>query len=133
MDKNYRNLINDSIKLDFGDYKEIRLEENISSRITYNGKERENISINSRLGGSVRAMANGGWGFSSFNDIYQAPLKMKETINLAKYNSNETFAIEKGNPIETTVKPILKKDPRKINLDEKINYTLYLFSFCSQL
>ena len=120
MDKNYRNLINDSIKLDFSDYKEIRLEENISSRITYNGKERENISINSRLGGSVRAMANGGWGFSSFNDIYQAPLKMKETINLAKYNSNETFAIEKGNPIETTVKPILKKDPRKINLDEKI-------------
>ncbi len=60
MNNNYENLINDVLKTGNGDYKEIRLEENKSSRITYSGKVRENISINSRLGGSVRAMANGG-------------------------------------------------------------------------
>ena len=103
MNNNYENLINDVLKTGNGDYKEIRLEENKSSRITYSGKVRENISINSRLGGSVRAMANGGWGFSSFNDIYQAPQKMKETLTLAKYNSNELFEIEKNNPIRTKI------------------------------
>ncbi len=121
MNNNYENLINDVLKTGNGDYKEIRLEENKSSRITYSGKVRENISINSRLGGSVRAMANGGWGFSSFNDIYQAPKKMKETLTLAKYNSNELFEIEKNDPIITKVSPVLKKDPRKIKLSEKIN------------
>ena len=45
MNNNYKNLINDVLKTGNGDYKEIRLEENKSSRITYSGKVRENISI----------------------------------------------------------------------------------------
>ena len=43
MNNNYENLINDVLKTGNGDYKEIRLEENKSSRITYSGKVRENI------------------------------------------------------------------------------------------
>ena len=49
MNNNYENLINDVLKTGNGDYKEIRLEENKSSRITYSGKVRENISINSKI------------------------------------------------------------------------------------
>ena len=67
-------------------------------------------------------MANGGWGFSSFNDIYQAPQKMKETLTLAKYNSNELFEIEKNNPIRTKILPVLKKDPRKNNIIAFISF-----------
>ena len=100
MNTKFKNIISETLKQSKSNYKEIRIEESLSTRINYNGDKRENISINSQLGGSVRSMANGGWGFSSFNDINKAPEKMKESIELAKYNTNPSFEIYKNNPVK---------------------------------
>ena len=121
MNSNYKNIISETLKNQQSEYKEIRIEESISTRINYSGVKRENISINSQLGGSVRSMANGGWGFSSFNDISKAPEKMKESIELAKYNTNPSFEIYKNNPVKVEIKPVIKKDPRSIKLKDKID------------
>tara|TARA_B110001454_G_scaffold74706_1_gene72272 strand:- start:16140 stop:17510 length:1371 start_codon:yes stop_codon:yes gene_type:complete len=121
MNSNYKNIISETLKNQQSKYKEIRIEESISTRINYSGVKRENISINSQLGGSVRSMANGGWGFSSFNDISKAPEKMKESIELAKYNTNPSFEIYKNNPVKVEIKPVIKKDPRSIKLKDKID------------
>ena len=120
MNKNYKSIIGESLKLNKGDYKEIRIEENISTRINYNGKTRENVSINSHFGGSVRSMCKGGWGFTSFNDIQKAPEKMKECIELANYNNNTEFNLAKNDPTKISLPPIVKKDPRSIKLNDKI-------------
>jgi TldD protein len=48
---------------------EIRLEERNTSTVQYTGKELEDIGARTRLGGSARALVNGGWRFVSFNDI----------------------------------------------------------------
>ena len=61
MEKNIKNIISDSLKINGGEYKEIRIEENNSTRITYRGDSRENISINSGIGGCARVYSNGGW------------------------------------------------------------------------
>ncbi len=53
------------------DYCEIRLHEGSSSSVNYSGKELEDIGERSGLGGCVRVLRNGGWGFASFNDIHQ--------------------------------------------------------------
>ena len=80
MEKDIKNIISDSLKIKGGENRENRIEENNSTRITYRGDSRENISINSGIGGCARVYSNGGWGFSSFNDIYQSKNKMAEAI-----------------------------------------------------
>ena len=45
MNNNYKNIIEKTLGHSKGDYKEIRIEESVSTRINYNGKVRENVSI----------------------------------------------------------------------------------------
>src|SRR4030042_6494941 len=51
------------------DYIEVRLEESQSTRIVYRGPRLEEIGRTSSIGGNVRALVRGGWGFVSFNNI----------------------------------------------------------------
>ena len=121
MDSDYKNLIEDALLKNPKLYKEIRIEENTSTRIQYKGKTRENISISSNVGGCTRALVNGGWGFSSFNDITKAPNKMSESIELAKFNNNNYNHSKNLSDTKLSVPPTIKKDPRKIKLSEKID------------
>lgn len=121
MQKNYKNIMQESLDFKNAEYKEIRIEETVSTRINYNGKSRENVSINSHFGGSARSMSKGGWGFTSFNEIDLAPSKMKESIELANFSQNSAFEIHKNHPQKVALPAEVKKDPRKISLSEKIN------------
>ena len=98
MNNNYKNIIEKTLGHSKGDYKEIRIEESVSTRINYNGKVRENVSINSHFGGSVRSLSKGGWGFASFNDITKAPEKMQAATDLANYSNNPTINLKESTP-----------------------------------
>src|SRR3990172_6503623 len=59
-----------------------RLEEARATRLQYRGKEIEEVETTASLGGNVRALVKGAWGFVSFNDI--PGLKgLKEKVALA--------------------------------------------------
>ncbi len=62
-------LIKNALKSAKADHIEIHIQEGRGTGITYVGKELESIGETSGLGGSVRALVNGGWGFVAFNDI----------------------------------------------------------------
>ena len=121
MEKDIKNIISDSLKINGGEYREIRIEENNSTRITYRGDSRENISINSGIGGCARVYSNGGWGFSSFNDIYQSKNKMAEAISLSKLNSSKSIDFEKNSVGKVLLPARSIKNPKNISLNEKIN------------
>ena len=123
MNNNYKNIIEKTLGHSKGDYKEIRIEESVSTRINYNGKVRENVSINSHFGGSVRSLSKGGWGFASFNDITKAPEKMQAATDLANYSNNPTINLKESTPKKVSLPAEIKKDPRKISLSEKIEIT----------
>lgn len=55
------------------DYIEARLEESQRSHITYRGKELESAGQSTAVGGNIRALVKGGWGFVSFNDLNDLP------------------------------------------------------------
>ncbi len=57
------------LKKSRSDYLEARFEENQTSHITYRGKGLESIGRATAGGGNVRALAKGGWGFTSFNSF----------------------------------------------------------------
>ncbi len=67
------------------DYLEARLEESETSQITYRGKKLESIGRAADIGGNVRALVNGGWGFSSFNDFADLPGKIEMAVRQARF------------------------------------------------
>ena len=61
--------ISQALKGHGADYVEVRIEEGESTRLLYRGRELEDVGMTTSLGGNVRALVNGGWGFVSFNTI----------------------------------------------------------------
>ena len=63
-----RDQISEALKGHGADYVEVRIEEGESTRLLYRGRELEDVGMTTSLGGNVRALVNGGWGFVSFNN-----------------------------------------------------------------
>jgi TldD protein len=74
-----RNLISSALKSHGADYVEIRIEDHERSRISFRGKQVDELSTAHSIGGCVRALASGGWGFVSFNDI----VNLRDHVKLA--------------------------------------------------
>jgi len=96
------------------DYIEAHLEDSISSYITYRGKELETIGKSASVGGNIRALVNGGWGFVSFNSLDNLEQRIKLALEEASLASNEPRQMadvpaivekvaftNKSNPVET--------------------------------
>ena len=82
------------------DYIEARLEESETSYISYRGRELDSIGRASALGGNVRAMAKGGWGFASFNDLSELPSRVEMAVKQAQFAGEGKSQLA---PIESVV------------------------------
>ena len=100
-----RNTIADALKSPGADYIEIRIEESRTSRLVYRGKRLDEVGSTSSVGGNVRALVNGGWGFVSFNDTDN----LKDNVQLAKKEARltgkEDFRLSPVEPVVDIVKP----------------------------
>jgi len=65
------------------DYIEAHLEDSLSSYITYRGKVLESIGKNASVGGNIRALVRGGWGFVSFNSLDDIDKRIKLAVQEA--------------------------------------------------
>ena len=101
------------------DYLEIRVEKKEASTISFFGPVLENIARSNNLGGSVRAMYKGGWGFVSFNDLNELDEKISLAINQAKLVGKANLIIPSSDIKDIIVKVQIKNDPRKVSLKEK--------------
>ena len=110
----------DALKGHDADYIEAHLEESRISHITYRGKQLESIGRTSAVGGNVRALVRGGWGFVSFNDLDDLPSKVDLAVKQARFVGKEESQLA---PVEPAVEvvPALKiaKNPLSIPLAEK--------------
>jgi TldD protein len=66
------------------DYIEAHLEDSTSSYITYRGKVLESIGKSASVGGNIRALVRGGWGFVSFNSLENIDERIKLAIQEAE-------------------------------------------------
>jgi TldD protein len=101
------------------DYIEIRVEEGDSTRLSYRGRELEDIGRSRGAGGCVRALVRSGWGFVSFNSLDDLPAKVAMAVEQARVVGNETSALAPVEPRVATVEPVIKRDPRTVSLAEK--------------
>ncbi|MFQ5956671.1 MAG: TldD/PmbA family protein [Candidatus Brocadiales bacterium] len=112
-------LIKRALKTAKADYLEIRVSEGNSTTINYVGKELEAISEGNSIGGSVRALVNGGWGFAAFNDVEGLSDYTRAAVEQARLlgGGDGTLA-----PVPVTtdhVKLEVELDPGTISLDDK--------------
>jgi len=114
-----RDQIADALKGQVADYIEIRVEESEATRISYRGRELEDIGRTTSLGGNVRAMVKGGWGFVSFNDLSGLRDKVSMAVSQARLVGKEASQLAPVPPAMEVVEPTWAKDPSTIPLSEK--------------
>ncbi len=110
----------DALKGHNADYVEVRLEEGESTRISYRGKDLEDIGRTSSGGGCARALFRGGWGFVSFNDTANLHDKVALAVRQARLVGNETSCLAPVAPVVDIVPARPPKDPTAIPVDDKV-------------
>ncbi len=101
------------------DYCEIRVEDATSTHIGYRTRELESIGTTRALGGSVRAVVNGGWGFVSFNELDGLEEKVAMAVRQARLAAQEETALAPAEPVVEIVKAEVAVDPATVSLSEK--------------
>jgi len=101
------------------DYIEARLEETQTSYISYRGRELDSIGRASAIGGNVRAMVKGAWGFVSFNDFDGLPGRVELAIKQAQFAGSEESRLAPAEPVMDTILTEQDKNPVVIPLAEK--------------
>jgi TldD protein len=114
-----RDEIERALKGHDADYIEIRIEEGDATRIQYRGRELEDIGRTTSLGGNVRALVKGGWGFVSFNNLSNLREKVKIAVKQARMVGREESKLAPVEPVVDVVPPYVKKDPASIPLAQK--------------
>jgi TldD protein len=105
------------------DYADIRYEIRKDTVITFNGNELTQISSNSTDGYVIRALKAGGMSsvvFIKESDAEKAVRKTLENAQLIAKNIEKPVRLAEAEVIRDTFIPILKEDPRKIPVSEKL-------------
>ncbi len=101
------------------DYIEAHLEESQSSHITYRGRELESIDRATAIGGNVRALVKGGWGFVSFNSLDALKNSVELAVKQARLVGNQESQLAQIEPVVDVVPAEIDKNPVAIPLAEK--------------
>ena len=101
------------------DYIEAHLEESQSSYITYRGRELEAIGRATSVGGNIRALVRGGWGFVSFNKLDELPDKVELAVKQAELTGHRESHLAAVEPAVDRVPARADKNPVARPLAEK--------------
>ena len=114
-----RDILQEALKGHRADYVEIRVEESESTRITYRGRDLDEISRGRNLGGNVRALVNGGWGFVSFNELDGLKERVSQAIEQARLVGVEPTRLADTPVRDEIVALSLGTDPSSVPLGAK--------------
>lgn len=102
----------------------IRLEADTRTRVSANKGGLTALSQESDLGGCVRVLVNGRWGFSSFNDLDELPRRVEEAVSLAKLLGKGEVQLAEKRQVEEVVHSCIETSPRQIGIDQKVAQVL---------
>jgi TldD protein len=101
------------------EYIEVHLEESQSSHLTYRGKTLESSDKTASVGGNIRALVKGGWGFVSFNSLDKLEEKARQAVEQARLVGGGEAKIDPSEPIIDRASAELKQNPVDIPLIQK--------------
>jgi len=101
------------------DFLEARLEESESSQIVYRGRMLESVGRNTASGGNVRALVNGGWGFTSFNSFEDIEKRVPLAVDQAASAGKDKSFLAPVTPVQDSVSSGVNRNPVEIPLADK--------------
>ena len=107
-----RDRLTEALKVHDMDYADIRIEDKTESQVVFRGPELDNIGSSRTVGGIVRALYKGGWGYATFNDLTDLESRVKEACATAKLVGKETSQLAAVEPVVDEIKASMKKDFR---------------------
>jgi TldD protein len=114
-----RERIEKALRKSDAEYTEIRIESVTSSRAHFRGEELDNIGSSKTLGGIVRTLVKGGWGYATFNDLSNVEIRVKEACESAKLVGKGESKLAEVEPVVDEITATLEKDFRNVSLSEK--------------
>ncbi len=98
----------------------IRVEEVDTTTISFQKDELDSLSIGKSIGGSVRALVNGGWGFVSFQDFDNIEERVHQAIEHARLVSGNDVTLADVKPVVAEVPSGIIYHPDEVPLSEKV-------------
>ena len=114
-----RNRIADALKGHDAEYIEVHFEESQSTQLVYRGKRLEEVDKSRSLGGNVRVLVRGSWGFVSFNDIEGLRNNVSLAVEEARMAGGEAFKISPAEPVVDVVAAEKRSDSTCVPLAAK--------------
>jgi TldD protein len=101
------------------EYIDIRIEDVTATGLWFRGQDLDNIGSSRTVGGIVRALYKGGWGYSTFNDLSDLPKRVSEACEAAKLVGRGSSNYAPVEPVVAVNRAALGKDWRDIPLADK--------------
>jgi TldD protein len=114
-----RDRITQAVKNHNVDYVDIRLEDQTETRVQFRGYELDSIGSSRVVGGIVRALYKGGWGYATFNDVSDIEKQVKSACETARLIGTEKTLLAPVQPVVEEMPVQLERDFRTIPLKEK--------------
>ena len=101
-----RDRMEQALKAGNVEYVDIRIEDKVNSWVNYRGPDLDTIGSARTIGGIVRALYKGGWGYATFNDIVDLPKRVRRHVrrpdwlvvtNLSSRRPNRSWIQSKPN------------------------------------
>jgi TldD protein len=114
-----RDRLTEALKAQDVEYADIRVEDSTNSWVNFRGADLDNIGSARTVGGIVRALYKGGWGYATFNDLEDLPKRVGEACETAKLVGAGSTFFAPNEPIVAETKARLVKDFRLVPLAQK--------------
>ncbi len=114
-----RDRLTEAIKQQNVEYADIRVEDKTNTWVNFRGPDLDTIGSARTVGGIVRALYKGGWGYATFNDLEDLPKRVHEACETARLVGTGTTYFAPNQPVVDKVKANLVKDFRQIPLVDK--------------
>jgi len=101
------------------EYADIRLEDKTNTWVNFRGPDLDTIGSARTVGGIVRALYKGGWGYATFNDLADLPKRVREACETARLVGKDTTYFAPCQPVVDVIEAKLVKDFRQVPLSEK--------------
>jgi TldD protein len=114
-----RDRLFDALKVQDVEYADIRVEDKTDTWVNFRGPDLDTIGSSRTIGGIVRALCKGGWGYATFNDLDDLPKRVSEACETAHLVGRDKTYFAPAEPVVDAIQAKLVKDFRQVPLAEK--------------
>lgn len=111
--------LTEALKVHDVEFADIRIEDKLNSDVLFRGEELDKIGSSRTVGGIVRVLYKGGWGYATFNDLENLTYRVKEACEIAKLVGKDKSYFAPVDPVVDVIKAEMIKDFRGVPLAEK--------------